>query len=120
MTRFARAGKCGAFGARGLTLVAEAASKPSASNRDARASRPKPPPARRKNSRRLASGEISRPGPGHSLMKSIDINKRVDVEQSTAKLIEGRFGLPPPVGFQEGARQTAFGARWQTANDPSK
>src|SRR6266545_886749 len=54
MTDFAFAGKCGRFGASGLTATSAAAVlRPCWSRRPARASRPKPLPTRRRNSRRV-------------------------------------------------------------------
>src|ERR1043166_376511 len=88
ITRFARALKCGDFGASGFVGAAPAlpTSKPALSSIDASASIPKPPPARRRNSRRFDGTKLIAPGPGH-LSRSIHINECVQVEDRAAKFL---------------------------------
>src|SRR5689334_15560208 len=92
MTCFALAGKLGGFGASGLTSE-DAASSPSCSNSAHRATIPKPPPARARNSRRDPYGGAMCGNPRGS---SFDINELVQVEQHEAEIRQG-FALVFPL-----------------------
>src|SRR6185369_2124620 len=73
MTARARGGKCGGRDARGFGTASSveglAANRPSQSNSDVSARRPKPPPAQRKKSRREAERTPPKTGPEHWLIE---------------------------------------------------
>src|SRR5689334_11413154 len=82
MTCFALAGKSGGFGASGLASE-EVASSRSCSSSARRATIPKPPPARARNSRREPYREAVCGNPAGILF---DINELVEVEQHQAEI----------------------------------
>src|SRR6266567_3904918 len=96
ITRRARGAKCGAFGASGFgkgdawRSEAPAASRPSCSKSEASASRPSPPPARPRNSRRVVGRVAEAVGPPQVCRASINIDKSVEVKQNSAKFPERR------------------------------
>src|SRR5665213_3680500 len=74
MTFFALAAKCAGFGARGLAgespraVGKSAASNPWRLSMEARASMPNPPPALRRNPRRVVGNVLGPPGPEQRVM----------------------------------------------------
>src|SRR5262245_1823822 len=109
MTCFALAAKCGGLGASGLTS-GDAASRPSCSSKAQRATMPKPPPVRARNSRREEyCGAMWSKRRG----SSIDIEELVEVEQHEAEVrqsailvrrIEQGQGLGPFDGGRSAAK----------------
>ena len=121
ITRLALAGKCGVLGASGFGAGAARASNPAPSSSDASAITPKPPPARRRNSRRLA-GHVGHPLGPQQRLGSVDIDKSVQVEERAAKLL--KRGMIRCVTLmasrQELTGQGAFLRRGRPANDQAK
>src|ERR1051325_1082107 len=126
MTWRARAGKCGLFGASGWigALSAARASKPLRSRIDASASIPNPPPARRRNSRRLTGQRRGADGPGQ-LFASLHIDKSIQVKKRAAKFFQGLILFPTLLAFtiasfQEFLRKSSLLVRWFASYDKAK
>src|SRR5436309_1110989 len=94
MTERALAGKCGCRGASGFRVSTAASRRPVCCNNPARASKPKPLPAWRRKSRRVAkTGEGGAKRRGNSISRSsanrlglVDVDELVQTHQDLAKV----------------------------------
>lgn len=104
MTDFAFAGKCGFFGASGLTPAAVDAalalepSRQESANKVAKPITPAPEPVRRRKSRREKKDESGWAKRCGSFI-SVDVEEFIEAKENLAKIGEGELGVPGLAGF---------------------